>query len=83
LCKNNELLLEAGPAGYNSWQISNTTGRDAVDGGARSEVHGVGGQVGLTYVPWGAFITFHGFYEYAAKSRFQGASIELNLGIRF
>lgn len=83
LCPENKLLLEVGPAGYDSWQITDSTGSAAVFGGSRSQVHGVGGQVGLTYVPWGAFITFHGFYEYAAESRFQGASIGLNLGIKF
>ncbi len=81
LCKNHELLLEVGPAGYDTWQITESTGSDAR--GSRSQVHGVGGQLGITYVPWKAFLTFHGFYEYAAESRFQGASIGLNLGIRF
>ncbi len=83
LSKSHNLLLEAGPAGYNSWQITDTTGSDARNGGARSRVHGVGGQLGITYVPWSAFLTFHGFYEYAARSRFQGASLGLNFGIKF
>lgn len=77
------LLLEAGPAGYDTWQITDSTGSAAINGTSRSQVHGVGGQLGITYVPWNAFITFHGFYEYAAESRFQGASIGLNLGIKF
>ena len=81
LSKSQKLLLEVGPAGYDSWQITDSTGSDAR--GSRSQVHAVGGQLGLTYVPWNAFITFHGFYEYAAESRFQGASIGLNLGIKF
>jgi hypothetical protein len=83
LCKDQKLLLEAGPAGYDTWQITDSTGRDAINASARSQVHGVGGQVGLTYVPWSAFINFHGFYEYAAQSRFQGASLGLNVGIKF
>jgi hypothetical protein len=82
LNKSHELLLEAGPAGYDSWQITDTTG-GAAAGGSRSRVHAVGGQLGLTYVPWDAFLTVHGFYEYAASSRFQGASIGINLGIKF
>ncbi len=83
LNKCHELLLEVGPAGYDSWQITDSTGSDARFADSRSQVHAVGGQVGLTYVPWNAFLTFHGFYEYAAESRFQGASIGLNVGIKF
>ncbi len=82
-CPDHKLLLEVGPAGYDTWQITDSTGGDAVFPNSRSQVHGVGGQVGLTYVPWNAFVTVHGFYEYAAESRFQGASIGLNLGIKF
>lgn len=83
LCSDKKLLLEVGPAGYNSWQITDSTGSAAASNSGRSQVHGVGGQLGLTYVPWSAFITFHGYYEYAAEARFQGASIGLNLGIKF
>ena len=77
------LLLEVGPAGYDSWQITDSSGSVAANLGARSQVHGVGGEVGLTYVPWSAFITAHGYYEYASEARFQGASLSLNLGIKF
>jgi hypothetical protein len=83
LCADKKLLLEVGPAGYDSWQITDSTGSAAASNAARSQVHAVGGQLGLTYVPWSAFITAHGYYEYAASSRFQGASIGINLGIKF
>lgn len=83
LSKSQHLLLEVGPAGYDGWQITESTGNDAVLSGARSQVHAVGGQIGLTYVPWNAFLTAHGFYEYMAENRFQGASIGINLGIKF
>jgi hypothetical protein len=83
LSKSHNLLLEAGPAGYDTWQITDSTGSDARNSSSRSQVHSVGGQLGVTYVPWNAFLTFHGFYEYAAESRFQGASIGLNFGIKF
>jgi hypothetical protein len=39
----------------------------------------VGGQLGLTYVPWVLSLNFHGFHEYAARDRFQGASFGVNL----
>ncbi|HZQ45892.1 MAG TPA: transporter [Verrucomicrobiae bacterium] len=83
LCKNHTLLLEICPAGYDTWQITDSTGGDAIAPDSRSQVHGVGGEVGLTYVPWQAFLTLHGFYEYAAESRFQGTFLGINLGIKF
>jgi hypothetical protein len=43
----------------------------------------VGGQIGLTCVPWMASVTFLGFYEYAAKDRFQGSSFSINFGKKF
>lgn len=83
LRKDQHLLLDVGPAGYDSWQITDNTGGAAIDGGSQSRVHGVGGQLGLVIVPWKATVTFHGFYEFAAESRFQGASIGLNFGVKF
>ncbi|HLX72483.1 MAG TPA: transporter [Verrucomicrobiae bacterium] len=83
LRKNHELLLEVGPAGYDSYQITDSTGGNALTDTPKSRVHAAGGQLGLVYVPWNAFLTFHGFCEYSAISRFQGASIGINLGIKF
>lgn len=83
LWKNHDLLLEVGPAGYDSYQITDSIGNNAFAANPKSRVHAAGGQIGLSYVPWNAFLAFHGFYEYAASSRFQGASIGLNFGIKF
>jgi hypothetical protein len=46
-------------------------------------VQAVGGQVGFTYVPWNLVLNFHGFYEYYAASRVQGASFGINLAKKF
>lgn len=83
LSKHQKLLLEVGPAGYDSYEITDSTGANALTANPKSQVHAVGGQFGLAYVPWSAFVTVHGFYEYAAESRFQGVSIGLNFGIKF
>lgn len=83
LTHDHHLLLNVGPAGYDTWQITDSTGGDVIDPRSRSQVHGVGGEVGVAYVPLNAFATIHGFYEYASESRFQGWSIGLNLGIKF
>jgi hypothetical protein len=81
LKKDKTLLLEVGPAGYDSWQITNDSGSAANN--IRDQVHAVGGQLGLTYVPWALSMNSHGFYEYAAKDRFQGQSFGLSIAKKF
>jgi len=83
LSSNQELLLEVGPAGYSSWQVSDDTGADAAQPRDRDQVHAVGGQVGFAYVPWDTALNFHYFYEVEAKDRFQGQSLGLNLAAKF
>jgi hypothetical protein len=83
LADDQKLLLEVGPAGYSSWQITDDTGSDARNPGEHQQVHGVGGQLGLTYVPWNAAMNFRYFYEYASDVRFQGQSLSLNFAMKF
>ena len=83
LNKSETLLLEVGPAGYDAFQISDTTGQPFSNPSDRSQVQAVGGQVGLTFVRWNAALNFHGFYEYYAASRVQGASFGINVGWKF
>jgi len=83
LTKDMKLLLEAGPAGYFEWQISDTTGSLVQSPDSRSTVEAIGGQLGLTYVPWNLILNFHGFYEYHAEARVQGASFGINLVKKF
>jgi hypothetical protein len=79
LTKDDKLLLEIGPAGYYEWQISDTHGSLTESPGARTQVSGIGGQIGLTYVPWDLVLNFRGFYEYYSQDRVQGASFSVNL----
>ena len=83
LTKDHKLLLEVGPAGYDSWQISDDTGSDAQNPGVHDQVHAVGGQLGLTYVPWMAALTFHGFAEIYSEARTQGATFSLSISKKF
>jgi hypothetical protein len=83
LTKDQKLLLEVGPAGYYEWQISDTTGSLVQSPDARSQVSGIGGQLGVTYVPWNLILNFRGFYEYHAEERVQGASFSINLVKKF
>ncbi len=76
-----DLLLEVGASGYDSWQISDDSGSAAGD--TRDEVHAAGLQLGLTYLPWQASLTFRGVYEYAAEDRFEGSSFSLNFAKKF
>ena len=71
-------LVETGPAGYSTWQVSDDSGSDASNG-VRDQVHGVGFQFGLTSVPWMASLNFHYFYEVEAEDRFQGHVVGLSV----
>lgn len=81
LKKDNSLLLEIGPAGYDSWQVTEDSGSAASN--TKDQVHAVGGQIGITYVPWSLGLNFHAFYEYAAEDRFQGQSYSINIAKKF
>src|SRR5215831_2035491 len=83
LTKNQNLLLEIGPAGYDDWQITDDSGSAARNPSDHTQVHGVGGQLGLTYVPWNVALNFHAFYEYFAADRPQGQSYSISLAIKF
>jgi hypothetical protein len=83
LQKDQVLLLEVGLTGYSTWQISDDSGEDAIKPTKRDQVQAVGGQLGLTQVKWNASLNFHYFYEFAARDRFQGESVGLNLAIKF
>jgi hypothetical protein len=83
LTKDEKLLLEVGPAGYYEWQISDTTGSLITSPSERTKVSGIGGQLGVTYLPWNVSLNFRGFYEYHSELRVQGASFGINLSKKF
>jgi hypothetical protein len=83
LRKDQTLLLELGPAGYSTWQISDDSGANAADRAVHDEVHAVGGQLGLTHVPWNAALNFRFLFETASRDRFEGQSIGLNVAVKF
>ena len=73
---------EIGPAGYNSFQISNDTGTDARNPEVHDRVHGVGVQVGVTAPKRGVVLNFLWLHEYSAVDRFQGSSMSFNLSFK-
>jgi hypothetical protein len=81
LKKDMTLLLEIGPAGYDTWQITHDSGSAATN--TLDQVHAVGGQLGLTYLPWMLSVNFHGFTEFYSAGRFQGSSFGLTIAKKF
>lgn len=75
------VLLDVGLAGYDTWQITDDTGSAATH--IRDQVHAVGGQLGLVYMPWHTALTCHGYYEFAAKDRFQGEVFDVSIVKKF
>jgi hypothetical protein len=83
LRKDQHLLLEVGLAGYSSWQLTDDSGSDARNPDVHDEVHAVGGQLGLTYVPWVASLNVRYFGEFAAQDRFQGQVFGFSVAKKF
>ena len=76
-------LLEVGPAGYSTWQITDDTGRDAANPSVHDHVHTVGGQIGVTCVPWTASLNFRYTHDVSSVDRFKGNAFSVNLAKRF
>jgi hypothetical protein len=83
LDKGQQLLAEVGPSGYSTWQVTQDSGRDAKNPRVLDQVHAAGAQLGLTYVPWMAFLNFHYDYEFYSEDRPQGQVFSLTLGKQF
>jgi len=81
LTHDQTLLLELGPTGYNSWQVTEDKGSAA--SATLDNVSALGGQVGLTYVPLKMGFNVLAFFSYAARDRPQGPSFSLNLSKMF
>jgi len=83
LNEDQTLLTEIGPKGYSTWQVTDDTGTDAFNSHVHDQVHAIGGQLGLSYVPWASSVTFQGNYEFHAVDRFQGYSFGINIAKMF
>ncbi|MBW1711283.1 MAG: transporter [Deltaproteobacteria bacterium] len=67
------LLLELGVSGYSQWQVDSDSGADVLAAlNVKDQIHGIGAQIGLAYVPWNASIVFRFLTEYNAEARFEG-----------
>jgi hypothetical protein len=81
--KDEQTLLEVGPAGFFQWQISSDTGSDAVNGSEHSYVAGIGLQFGATFVPQALVVNSKYFSEFSADSRISGQWVTLSIGKKF
>jgi hypothetical protein len=81
LKKDKTLLLEVGPAGYLSYQVSSDSGADAGNR-AYDHVNAAGIQLGMTLPKQMIALNFHYFHEYSAVNQFQGNEYGLNLSVR-
>jgi hypothetical protein len=83
LKKDQSVLLEVGPSGYSSFQVSDDSGTEARNPSVHDRVHAVGVQVGVTAVKKVMALNFHWFHEYSAVDRFQGTAIGVSFTCKF
>jgi hypothetical protein len=78
------LLLEVGVSGYSQLQVTNDQGGDVPRQfrHVRDEVHAIGGQLGVYYVPWGLALNVRSLREYEAEDRFEGYMTTLTVAIQ-
>lgn len=55
--------------------------RDALN--VKDEIHGMGAQIGMAYVPWNASLTLRDLTEYGTEARFEGDLITLTVAKGF
>jgi hypothetical protein len=80
----NSLMLEVGPMGYSQWQVEKDSGSDVNKNFIpKDQIHAAGGQIGLIYIPWNAFVQFHGLQEFGAEARFEGQFFTWTIGKGF
>jgi hypothetical protein len=82
--KDQTLLGELGVAGYSQWQVDEDSGSAVLQPlNVKDEIHAIGGQLGLVYIPWNASLTFRYLAEYNAEARFEGDLFTLTVAKGF
>jgi hypothetical protein len=80
LDKEQSLLAEFAITGYSQWQVENDSGADVVEVlNVKDEIHAIGGQIGLAFVPWNASVVFRYLKEFEAEARYEGELFVLTL----
>jgi hypothetical protein len=76
-------LIELGLRGYSQWQVTDDEGSGVRNPDARTQVHGIGGQLGYVLPKLGLGIAAKYVYEYYAESRFRGHAVTFSAGYKF
>jgi hypothetical protein len=77
------VLGELSIFGTGQWQVTEDRGSDATNKDVKDQVYGLGLQGSLTYLPWGANLSFHWLHEFEAEDRFEGDFFFLSLSASF
>ena len=83
LKKDKSVLLDIGPAGYSSFQVSDDSGTNAFNPAVHDRVHAAGLQAGVVSVKRVMTLNFRWLQEFSAVDRFQGRSISLNFILKY
>ena len=78
-----KVLGELSALGFGQWQVTEDSGSDAINKDVKDQVYGLGVQGSLTYLPWGANLSFHWLHEFEAEDRFEGDFFFLSGSIKF
>ena len=75
--------MQVGIAGYVFQQLTGDDGEGATLGDFKSQVVGIGPQIGKLYSLWGmqAYANVRGYYEFAAKNRAEGWNVYITFGL--
>ena len=73
--------MDVGAGVYGQWQVTDDKGSDAFRGDAHDQVYGIGPQIGITYVPWGAASTAKWMHELGSENRLKGDYFTLNFAV--
>jgi hypothetical protein len=75
--------FEAGVYGFAQWQVTDDSGRDAVNLGSRDRIFGAGLYASYWFVPQKFGILARQVFEFGARDRFEGSSTALGFNIVF
>jgi hypothetical protein len=75
--------FEAGVYGFAQWQVTDDTGRDAVDPGVRDRLFGAGLYMSYWFIPQRVGVLARQTFEFGARDRFEGSSTAVGLNFVF
>jgi hypothetical protein len=84
LNKEQTWLVEVGPTGYDTWQVTGDSGGGVnLIPSSHNQVHAWGIQTGLAQTKWNAALTVRWLHEYSAVDRTKGNMLAVNFAVKF